>query len=299
MINLGNFNNLVTETMGNYRVESLPVDLNNEHIDEILHTQNRTLGFPAFNKTFIGKSNNNLNITYGENAFMKIMINDKDYVNPTDSLKILDTNKNIFDNISTSLINIQKMFYDKTINGIEKYNEFKKNMCKVRISNIMPKNTDFLTVFKSKDSMHGDKNQNLVGNGISQSRNNLTDLVRSNLSKKGNGNEASSFHSNKDRSAESIENEKILEKQREKEREKVRERQNRKEKKKKNENKFKNKIMRPDEMELCAYYKYSSKNFPEGREQFAFNYNLSEIVLFGGIVTNKNNHVWTLDPSKF
>lgn len=297
MINLDKYNTLVTETMGNYRIESMPADLNNENLDEILQTQNRTLGFPAFNKTSIGKSNNNLNITYGENAFMKIMINEKDYVNPSNSSKILDTNKNIFNNISTSLINIQKMYYDKTINRIEKYNEFKKNMCKVRVSNIMPKNTDFLMLFKSKDSII-DKNPNLMMKGSSQSNNNLTGLLKNNLTSK-SGSETPFGGSNKERSAESIEKEKILEKQREKERERERERENRKEKKKKNEIKFKNKIIRPDEMELYAYYKYSTKNFPEGREQFAFDYNLSEIVLFGGIVTNKNNHVWTLDPSNF
>lgn len=303
MINLDKYSSLVTETMGNYRIESLPADLNNENLnDDILQTHNRTLGFPSFNKTLIGKSNQHLNITYGDNAFMKINVNDKEYVNPIDSLKILDTNKNIFSNVSTSLINIQKMYYDKTINGIEKYNEFKKNMCKVRISNIMPKNTDFLSLFKSKDSLLGEKNSNPLAYGTAQSSSNLNGLVKNNLAEaanKGNRNlnEAESSHSNKERSAESIEKEKILEKQREKERERERERENRREKKKKNEIKFKNKIMRPDEMELYAHYKYSTKNFPEGREQFAFDYNLAEIVLFGGIVTNKNNHVWTLDPS--
>jgi len=54
--------------------------------------------------------------------------------------------------------------------------------------------------------------------------------------------------------------------------------------------------MRQDDMELYAYYKYSFKNFPEGREQFTFDYNLSDLILFGGIVTNKNNHIWILDP---
>ncbi len=301
MVNLEKYSNLMTETMGNYRIESLQADLNNEKNDEILQTNNRTLGFTAFNKTLLGKSQfNNLNITYGENAFMKINVNEKEYVNPTDSLKILDTNKNIFDNLCTSSINIQKMYYDKTVNGIEKYNEFKKNMCKVRISNIMPKNTDLLMLFKSKESLLGDKGANLLVNGTHQSSNNLSGIAKNNFTSaanKGNLNQAGDFDPNKERSAESIEKEKILEKQRGKERERERERE--REKKKKNEVKFKNKVIRSDEMELYAYYKYSTKNFPEGREQFAFDYNLSEIVLFGGIVTNKNNHVWTLDPSNF
>ena len=69
-------------------------------------------------------------------------------------------------------------------------------------------------------------------------------------------------------------------------------------KKKKEDNRFRNKIIRPGEMELYACYKTGQKNFPEGREQFAFNYNISEIILFGGIVTNKSNNVWVLDPCK-
>ena len=49
--------------------------------------------------------------------------------------------------------------------------------------------------------------------------------------------------------------------------------------------------------ELFGRYIYTNKNFPESREQFTFTYGLLDIILFGGIVVNKSNHMWSLDPS--
>jgi len=291
LINLDKYNSLITETMGNYKIESTPVEVNNENTEENLHTivQNKTLGYPKYNKTSMGKSNDYLNITYGENAFMKINVYDKDYLNPIDSKKILGTNKEIFNNISTSLINIQKMYYDKTIIGIEKFNEFTKNMCKVRVSNMLPKNTDFLAFFKARDQMVQEKPSNPNGN----STNNMTGILKNDLTARNNYSDEFLKDNHLDeRNPESSELEYSLRKDKDKDKDKDK----RKNKKKKEEIKLKNKIIRPDEMELYAFYKYSTKNFPEGREQFAFDYNLSDLVLFGGIVTNKNNNVWTLDP---
>ena len=68
--------------------------------------------------------------------------------------------------------------------------------------------------------------------------------------------------------------------------------------KEKEEAKNKEKIVKLNEFELFGHYKYSSKNFPEGRDNFSFKYNQAEVVLFGGIVSNKNNFVWFLDPGK-
>ena len=57
-----------------------------------------------------------------------------------------------------------------------------------------------------------------------------------------------------------------------------------------------NRLMKTDDHELYAEYKYSSKTFPEGREQFSFRYNLVDVVLFGGLIMNKNNNnVWMYD----
>jgi len=303
LINLDKYNSLVTETMINYRTESMPIDSNNlENREDNLPTFKESIGL---NKTLFGKNNNNLNFTYGENYNIKIDVKDKEYRNPIDSRKIIYTNKNIFDNISTSLINIQKMYYDKTIYGIEKFHEFKRNMCKVRISNIVPKNPEISSVFKTRDNNGLDKNSNMNGSNSNfnitgnnnLNNNNMTGMLKKNLGNPNiNSEENSKVDSLKERSPESIEKERILEKEKEKECEREREKERRKNKKRKDEIRIKNKIMRQDDMELYAYYKYSFKNFPEGREQFTFDYNLSDLILFGGIVTNKNNHIWILDP---
>lgn len=50
---------------------------------------------------------------------------------------------------------------------------------------------------------------------------------------------------------------------------------------------------------LFCSYMYSNKNFPEGREQFAFVFNSEDIVLYSGLSSTKNNYVWTMNPGKF
>ncbi len=48
---------------------------------------------------------------------------------------------------------------------------------------------------------------------------------------------------------------------------------------------------------MFGYYVYSQKLFPEGREQFSFSYDNSDAIVYGGLITNKSNKVWKLDPS--
>lgn len=55
-------------------------------------------------------------------------------------------------------------------------------------------------------------------------------------------------------------------------------------------------IISDNDPTLFAFYKYSHKNFPEGREQFAFHSNVNNIILWGGIASNKNVDVWSLNP---
>ena len=72
------------------------------------------------------------------------------------------------------------------------------------------------------------------------------------------------------------------------------------EKKKKKDQKQKFEVMVKaiivnDYSKLFSHYVYAKKNFPEGREQFSWNYN-NEIILWGGIGANKNNFIWELNP---
>lgn len=52
-----------------------------------------------------------------------------------------------------------------------------------------------------------------------------------------------------------------------------------------------------DYLEMYGYYVYSQKLFPEGREQFSFSYDNIDAIVYGGLITNKSNKVWKLDPS--
>jgi len=48
--------------------------------------------------------------------------------------------------------------------------------------------------------------------------------------------------------------------------------------------------------ELYGHYRYPKNIFPEGREQFTLTYDLFDVILFGGLVANKSNSIWSLDP---
>jgi len=52
-------------------------------------------------------------------------------------------------------------------------------------------------------------------------------------------------------------------------------------------------------VEFFSSYYYGNKTFPEGREQFTINSDVSDILLYGGLVSNKSQCIWSLDPSKY
>ena len=147
IVPIDTYKNIVKDTMENYRTESLPMDIN-EKENELLNNQKfKNDYFNNNNRTLFGKTMNH-NITYGENAVTKVDIKDRDFNNPRDAIKILNSNRNIYSNINNSLINITKMYYDRTIFGIEKFHEFTNSMCKVRISSMDPKANKNGTTFK-------------------------------------------------------------------------------------------------------------------------------------------------------
>lgn len=48
---------------------------------------------------------------------------------------------------------------------------------------------------------------------------------------------------------------------------------------------------------MYGYYLYSKNDFPEGREQFVWVSESNVFLLFGGIVSNKTNYIWSFDPA--
>jgi hypothetical protein len=49
--------------------------------------------------------------------------------------------------------------------------------------------------------------------------------------------------------------------------------------------------------QMYGYYLYSKNDFPEGREQFVWVNESNIFLLFGGIVSNKTNYIWSFDPA--
>ncbi len=260
IITIDNYNAIKTETMAQYKHD------NKQRSDEDDEKN--------------GKNNNNSLISSGkgssisrensyahESSLIQVNVKEKSFLNPSESIDIIKTNRFIHDNISSSLIDIQKIYYDKTIKSIEYLKNCNKKMQKVRVSVLVSKNAEVPTTVKT--------NGNLI-----------TEVVNEDPEKEKEEEDENLFDEFRD--------DYIL-KKKEKEKQKIKNLQV-----KKDEVKSKNRITKVDDWQLYATYKYSSKNFPEGREQFSFRYNLVDIVLFGGLVMNKtNNYLWVLDPSRF
>lgn len=49
-------------------------------------------------------------------------------------------------------------------------------------------------------------------------------------------------------------------------------------------------------VDLYGYYVYPNKTFPEGREQFSLSYDGTSALIYGGLISNKSNLIWKLDP---
>ena len=58
-------------------------------------------------------------------------------------------------------------------------------------------------------------------------------------------------------------------------------------------------LVEKEEPRLFSSYIYANKNFPEGREQFAFVFNTQDIILYSGLTSSRNNFVWSLNPGNF
>lgn len=184
------------------------------------------------------KNNHNSvsNAYYGtsENSILKVGIKLMDYKNPFESFKVLKKNKIIFDNISYSSYNRQKLFYDEALEDIKRYMKLKVKMPKIKVTNVMPKHA---------------KQQDTALNFA------LPEIKSAKKKNKKNQKE--------------VEEPQVVQNQ---------------------------VVINQDNLKLYCYYTYANKNFPEGREQFAFHNHLTDIFLYGGIVSNKNNNVWRLDP---
>jgi len=266
LISLEKYNTVKTETMGKYRHETVQKDEDEGEKNVNNNNNNKSIASSGVHNTMSREMINNLN----DCSIIHVNIREKSFINPHDSMDIINTNKFIYDNISTSLIDIQKIFYYKTIKSIEHYHKWRKKMQKVRVSTLVPKNVESMGINKN------------AGSVISETVNEEPDKE------------------NKEEEGDDLFGEfrdDYIEKKKEKEKLKQKKLQHKKEK---DEMKLKNRVLKLDDYELYATYKYSVKNFPEGREQFSFRYNLVDIVLFGGLVINKtNNYLWTLDPSIF
>lgn len=312
LISIDKYNSIKTESMANYRIESMRKSLTsneNEKSKEAKNDNSSVLNRSnsANDKSKINNNiNNNSNIG-NEHKEILVNIREKNYINPVDSLDILNVNKFLYDNISSSLINIQKIYYNKAQSAMDHFHLMKKKMQKVRISTLVPKNLEHFGINNNKNSnSNSNSNPNHGLNNNSNSNYPTSPNENKNLRSSLSGNIIDEEPEKEDKEEDNMEGgadvfgefrDDYIEKKKEKEKQKQKKLLQKREKEE--VNKMKNRVVKLDEYELYATYKYSFKNFPEGREQFSFKHNLIDIVLFGGLGMNKNNNfIWTLDPSK-
>ena len=278
IMSIDNYNAILTESMANYRTESVSLALETEEEKKIKekkdnkgNKENKDDKDDIISELDKSIEKSETKIIVDENLLdsstIRVGIKLKDYISPLDSLDIINTNRFIYDNINSSLVHIQKLFYNKAIKSIENYEKTNKKMLKIKVSSlgVGPKNKE--------------------SGGLKKFSSIIAETVNEEIEKEDNEEVYDEITQN------------YLDKKKEKEKEKEKLKQ-KKSKNKKNDLLAKIRITKLDDWELYGTYKYSLKNFPEGREQFSLRYNSIDAVLFGGMVSNKNNYLWTLDPSK-
>lgn len=232
-----NYNIYINEIMAKYQTDNLNKEKDSEsNVFDISMIEELDI------KNGLKNNHNSIsNIYHGtsENSMLKVEIKSVDYKNPFESFKVLKKNKIIYDNISSSFFERQKLFYGQALEKINHYMNLKVKMPKIKVTSVMPKILDSVST---------------VSNTI------IPTDESSQSAKKKKKNHKDATDNSKAQSQY---------------------------------------MVNYDNLRLYASYMYANKNFPEGREQFAFNYNLSDVVLYGGIVSNKNNNVWSLDPGRY
>ena len=331
LISIDKFNNIKSETMEKYKFEKV----SKHSVKEEVNLDGNLFG----NQSSVEHTKTSDQIKKLYDCGIKVNVEDKNFCNPGESKDVIDTNKFIYDNLKGSLFDIQKIVYDKTINDIEKYNTFKKQMKNIRISTLIPKTSAEKMMMANakltgteKGVLEENSNANINGNEEIQNgekkEGEIKELIDGEIknSEEGKkngkvdgeeeGEEGSGDNMELENAEEENKNQELLQEkgevveddymEKKKEKEKLKQNKNKKitekeekEKEKEKDNKNKNRNVLKIENEFYAEYKYSTKIFPEGREQFSLKYNLVDCVMFGGLVTNKNNnYVWKLDPCR-
>jgi hypothetical protein len=271
MVSIDRYNTVKTETMTRYR---------NEHLKTEDKDEEKLNGNLFGNQSEVESSKNSMEgkIVH-ENSLIQIHVKNKNYGNPQESKEVISTNKFIFENLNESLIDIQKIFYDKTVRDIEHYNKWKLKMQNIRVSTLVPKTEQKIPKQKENIIISEDANEDPEKEGAEEEKEDEGEGDGDNKEGKEGGEEDD-----------------YLEKKKEKEKNKQKKLKLNREK---YEAKGKKGFTKNNDYELYAEYKYSNKTFPEGREHFSLRYNLVDVVLFGGLVMNKNNNnVWTFNPCK-
>jgi hypothetical protein len=269
LVSIAKYNSVKTETMAKYRIEIIKKE--EEKDDDKLN------GNLFGNQSSVESSKNSME---GKLCDYDIQINikDKNFAGPEESKDVISTNKFIYDNLSGSLFDIQKIIYDKTIKDIEHYNDCKHKMKKIRVSSLVPKTTQEKIIVPKPTEQN-----NIIEEQVNEENANVNKEDGENGEGAEGGEAEEDDYMEKKKEKEKLKQKK-LKQTREKEEIKV---------------KRNSIIHRSIENDFYAEYRYSSKIFPEGREQFSLKYNLIDCVMFGGLVTNKNNNnVWRLDPCK-
>ncbi len=204
-----------------------------------------------------------------EDSMLKVIVQDPDYRNPFESYISLKKNKKIYGHMSKFFTERQELLYKK---AIDKFNRekmvFKAKMPKIRITTLLP---------KVYIELNTGINNNTPGN-----KQHTTNANRQNTLQTGQNEDT---HANTNTNANSLPTNPSQSPNRKRRAGKYNEK----------ESQFSN--LSPDsDPKLFGYYKYSHKNFPEGREQFSFDKSANKAVLWGGISSAKNLDVWTLNP---
>jgi hypothetical protein len=232
-----------------------------------------------------------------EESMIKVKVTERDFKNPFQSFRVLKNNRKVFEDVSKNFLERQEILFEDAIDKFNKETmQFRVKMPKVKISGIAPKkNANSTSIGKIQIDEEGNfiaeeefyPNQPGVSTNPSPKHKNNNDLniqIYDQANKLAN-NLISSSNVAEARDMDLSSSPMIAK---------------RKENRRTSALTISSIVQMNSEKsftpKLFAHYKYPSRNFPEGREQFVFFSDTSKIILWGGINSNRSTDVWSLNP---
>ena len=154
IIEFDQYNSVLSNSLNHYKSKGIG--------DDDSYTRRKYYKKIEQNININNTENNSIKKNVSSKNKLKININDINYKNPYQSLKLINDNNSVFNEISKDILIRQRNLYDKTIESIEgNLQKYNVKMPKIKVSNLNPKVGDEISMINLVNNKEANKNGNM------------------------------------------------------------------------------------------------------------------------------------------